>query len=268
MVAAGSTELISLDGLHVRLGSWRGSDHIGYLAPLGDARRRAVEAGLVRLRERGFSRVVTSAIAEPDLSAFAGLGFDEHERLHLLAHDLAAVEPPPWRATRRARPLDREAVLGIDHAAFQPFWQLDSEGLADAISATPTTRYRVTVDGGTPTGYAVFGLAGSRGYLQRLAVHPTHAGRGLASTLIRDGLRWLQRRGASRTLVNTQVTNDRALRVYLQHGFVLQPYQLVVLTATLHGGTTSTAVRRPTLPASFTPPEFTAPEFIPPALGS
>ncbi|MFN0029085.1 MAG: GNAT family N-acetyltransferase [Acidimicrobiales bacterium] len=240
LVVAGSTELISLDGLHVRLGSWRGSDHIGYLAPLGDVRRRPIEAGLARLRERGFTRVVTSAIAEPDLAAFSGLGFEEHERLHLLAHDLATVESAPWRATRRARPLDRDAVLDIDHAAFQPFWQLDREGLADAISATPTTRYRVTVDGGKPTGYAVFGLAGDRGYLQRLAVHPSHAGHGLGSILIRDGLRWLQRRGASRTLVNTQVTNARALRVYLQHGFVLQSYQLVVLTAALHGGSATT----------------------------
>lgn len=83
----------------------------------------------------------------------------------------------------------------------------------------------------------LFGLAGRRGYLQRLAVDPDHAGHGLGSLLIRDGLYWLTRRGAHSALVNTQTRNDRALHVYLSHGFVLQPYKLVVLTTTL----TSTA---------------------------
>ena len=105
--------------------------------------------------------------------------------------------------------------------------------------ATPVSRYRVTTERGRPTGYAVFGLAGRRGYLQRLAVDPAHAGQGLASVLIRDGLRWLVRRGASSALVNTQIRNARALHVYRGHGFVLQPYQLVVLSATLATGGTA-----------------------------
>lgn len=233
LVAAGSAELIALDGLHLRMGPWRGSDEVAYLAPLGEPRRGAIEAALSRLRAKGYRRVVTSAIAEPEIGAFADLGFVEHERLHLLAHDLLDVEGVPFRATRRARPTDRRRVLGIDEAAFESFWRLDAEGLADAVAATPVTRYRVTTDRGRITGYAIFGLAGRRGYLQRLAVQPDHGGQGLGSLLIRDGLRWLSRRGASSALVNTQTRNDRALHVYLSHGFVLQTYQLVVLTASL-----------------------------------
>jgi ribosomal protein S18 acetylase RimI-like enzyme len=76
----------------------------------------------------------------------------------------------------------------------------------------------------------VFGWSAERGYLQRLAVHPEHRGRGLAETLISDGLRWLRRRGALTTLVNTQEANERALRLYQRVGFVLEPYGLVVLT--------------------------------------
>lgn len=233
LVSAGSAELIALDGQHLRLGPWRGSDRVAYLAPLGEPRRPVIEAALARLRTRQFTEVITSAIAEPDLDAFNGLGFSERERLHLLAHDLGGVDPVSWRSTRRARPRDRAEVLHIDHAAFEPFWQLDAEGLSDAVNATPVSRYRVTTDGGRPTGYAVFGLAGRRGYLQRLAVDPDHSGQGLASVLIRDGLRWLSRRGAHNALVNTQTRNERALHVYLTHGFVLQPYKLVVLSASL-----------------------------------
>ncbi len=233
MVSAGSAELIALEGQHLRLGPWRGSHDVAYLALLGEPRRRVLEAALERVRERGFSQVITSAVAEPDINGFLELGFVEHERLHLLAHNLDGVHPVSWRATRRARPTDRTNVLHIDRAAFEPFWQLDAEGLADAIGATPASRYRITTDGKRPTGYAVFGLASRRGYLQRLAVDPAYAGRGLASLLIRDGLGWLSRRGATSALVNTQTVNERALQVYLEHGFVLQPYQLVVLTASL-----------------------------------
>ena len=183
---------------------------------------------------RGITAIASdAAVAEPDIDPFVELGFVEHERLHLLAHDISGVCPVSWRATRRARPADRSDVLRIDRAAFEPFWQLDAEGLADAIGATPASRYRVTTDGKRPTGYAVFGLAARRGYLQRLAVDPDYTGRGLASLLIRDGLNWLSHRGATSALVNTQIVNERALRVYLDHGFVLQPYQLVVLTASL-----------------------------------
>ncbi len=233
MVSAGSAELIALEGQHLRLGPWRGSHDVAYLALLGEPRRRVLEAALERVRARGFSQVITSAVAEPDIDPFVELGFVEHERLHLLAHDISGVRPVSWRATRRARPADRSDVLRIDRAAFEPFWQLDAEGLADAIGATPASRYRVTTDGKRPTGYAVFGLAARRGYLQRLAVDPDYTGRGLASLLIRDGLNWLSHRGATSALVNTQIVNERALRVYLDHGFVLQPYQLVVLTASL-----------------------------------
>lgn len=233
MATAGSAELIALDGLQLRLGPWRGSDRVAYLAPLGEPRRAAIEAAMTRLAQRGFSEVITSAIPEPELEPFVHLGFEQHEQLHLLAHDLIGVEPVSWRATRRARPTDRNRVLTIDDEAFQPFWRLDSEGLNDALAATPVTRYRVTSERGRATGYAIFGLAGRRGYLQRLAVDPAHAGLGLASLLIRDGLSWLSRRSAHSALVNTQLSNERALHVYLTHGFVLQPYRLVVMTARL-----------------------------------
>jgi ribosomal protein S18 acetylase RimI-like enzyme len=236
LASAGSAELIARDGQHLRLGPWRGRDDVAYLAPLGDPSPAVLEAAMQRLRDRGFRRVLTSAIAEPDVPPFQAFGFVEHERLHLLAHDLHGVEPVRRRASRRARLYDRDDVLRIDAAAFEPFWRLDADGLADALAATPVSRYRVTVADGRPTGYAVFGLAGQRGYLQRLAVDPAFARRGLASTLIRDGLSWLSRRNATGALVNTQTRNERALRVYLDHGFALQSYQLVVLQASVAPG--------------------------------
>ena len=177
-------------------------------------------------------QVLDDGAAEPDIGPFVGAGFGERERLHLLAHPLTDLPSASWRSTRRARPSDRHAVLDIDHRAFQPFWQLDESGLSDAVGATPVVRFRVTHERPVGvTGYAIFGLAARRGYLQRLAVDPDRSGKGLGSVLVGDGLRWLVRRGATSALVNTQETNERAYQLYLRLGFVPERYQLVVLSA-------------------------------------
>lgn len=132
---------------------------------------------------------------------------------------------------RRGRSGDWPAVLDVDGAAFSPFWRLDRGGLREAIDATPVTRLRVTDRRGTPglLAYAITGLSGDQGYLQRLAVDPGHRRGGLARALCLDGLRWLQRKGASGAVVNTQLGNNAALALYLSLGFRREQTQLAVL---------------------------------------
>jgi ribosomal protein S18 acetylase RimI-like enzyme len=172
--------------------------------------------------------VVTPALAPAEQRAFLLAGFDTHERLHLLAHDLEDLPPARRGGTRRARRGDRSAVLRLDQAAFSVFWRLDRAGLQEALEAVPSTRFRVTGDGPV-TGYAVAGRAGPHGYLQRLAVHPDHQRGGHGRVLVADALRWMQRRGAVRAVVNTQLGNEAALSLYTAVGFRLQPSGLAVL---------------------------------------
>ena len=78
------------------------------------------------------------------------------------------------KLTALKRRADRSEVLAVDHAAFPSFWRLDAAGLDEAVAATPRTRFRVAEPAATATslgGYAICGRAGSRGYVQRLAVH-------------------------------------------------------------------------------------------------
>jgi ribosomal protein S18 acetylase RimI-like enzyme len=264
-MTASGVELIAVDGQRLRLGSWRGSDRIGHLAPGVDGEAigpRALRAAMSRLAEAGYDTVMTGAVPEGEAASFFDAGFEVRERLHLLAHDLRGVDRPNRRSTRRARRSDRRAVLALDHLAFEPFWRLDETALEDSLHATPVVRFRVSTWAGersvvparpmglgsdpeqpsrTPepadpspsgdlTAYAVFGCGGDRGYVQRLAVHPRYRGRGLAEALLADGLRWLTRRGARSALVNTQEANDRALRLYQRVGFVLQPDGIIVLS--------------------------------------
>ena len=221
-----------------RTGPWRGDGQIAYLAPLPPAGAPSVDflqRCLETLQARGFTRVVTSALAPAEQRGFRSLGFEEYERLHLLSHNLEGIARPSREAAqllRRGRSADWPAVLAVDAAAFAPFWRLDAGGLSEAIDATPLTRFRVAAAGrrqADVAAYAVTGLSGNQGYLQRLAVDPRYRRRGLGRALGLDGLRWLRRKGVSEAVVNTQLGNDAALALYLSLGFRQEPMQLSVL---------------------------------------
>jgi len=208
-----------------RLGSWRGRPDVGYVAIGADtpAPPEVVYRCLDTLRARGFASVVTSALGPADALPFVDAGFAVREQLHLLArglHDLRDLRDlPPGPPTRRGRGGDRPAVLALDSRSFDDFWALDPHGLDDALHATAPSRFRVGAEGGRAVAYAITGRAGSRGYLQRLAVDPDHRHRGWGRALVVDALRWLQRHGATTAFVNTQRGNETALDLYRRCGF-------------------------------------------------
>lgn len=231
-----AAEVLQWGWERARTGPWRGDGRIAYLAPLAPAGAPSVDflrRCLDTLAARGFERVVTSALAPAEQRGFLAVGFEEYERLHLLSHNLENVPRPAEAGVplRRGRSTDWPAVLEVDAGSFAPFWRLDNEGLREAIEATPTSRFRVAAPrrGGEVLAYAVTGLSGNQGYLQRLAVHPAHRRSGLGRALGLDGLRWLRRKAVSEAVVNTQLGNEPALHLYLSLGFREEPIQLSVL---------------------------------------
>ena len=164
----------------------------------------------------------------------------------------------PWQRPRprirRGTSRDWDDVLTLDRQSFDQFWHFDRDGLQDSIEATLASRLRIIrrFDVAEPpdtnertddksnednnnqiVGYALAGHSGGSGYLQRLAVHPAVRQQGIATLLVTDALRWIRRRGARIAWVNTQKTNDRALRLYKNLGFTLQDHPLTVLYRTL-----------------------------------
>ena len=230
-----SAQTIERLGERARLATWRGDGIVAHLAP---AATRPLSAEFVTecldwLRARGFRSVVTSALSTSECEGFLRAGFDLHEHLDLLAHDLGGLPSVP-RGLRRARRRDRPLVIEVDAAAFPPFWRLHQGGLDEALVATPSVRFRVAGRGAKGlVGYAIAGRGGDTGYLQRLAVHPSARGRGLGRALVVDALVWLRRRGAQRAMVNTQRTNQGALALYQACGFRLLPEGLSVLARQL-----------------------------------
>ena len=175
--------------------------------------------------------IVTSALAASEQRSFHNAGFVGREDLHLLRHSLTAIPDPthPRVSQRAGRRTDTRAVIDIDQRSFDDFWILDRESLMSARKATPTHRYRIATVDRSVAGYAITGRASNSSFLQRLGVDPTHRGRGIGSQLVIDALHWAARCGATNMLVNTQVSNEAAVRLYESLGFVLSSDKLTVL---------------------------------------
>jgi ribosomal protein S18 acetylase RimI-like enzyme len=235
-VGAANVDVIRWGRERVRTGPWRGDQAIAYLSPLPDAPLPSVvfvRRCLDQLAARGFERVITSALSPAEQAGFLGAGFEIHERLHLLEHNLHHIPRVDTSALRRAGAEDHAAVLAVDGRAFPPFWRIDEQSLGEALSATPTSRFRVAVLDGAMVGYAVTGRAGRRGFLQRLAVDPDHQRRGMGRALAVDALRWLRRWRVDKAVVNTQMGNEAALALYESLGFRRESTGLSVLSAAL-----------------------------------
>ena len=231
-----------------RAAPWRGHADIAHLV-LGErvpSDPSVIDSCLQALRRSGDATVVTTAMPPGDALPFVDAGFAMRERLHLLEHDLVTLpvaRPNPPRL-RRAWRTDRASVLALDLLAFDEFWQLDDQGLREALRATPAVRFRVGEPGTPPVGaseparfeaaaYAITGRAGHQGYLQRIAVHPDDRRQGWGRLLVLDALRWLRRHDVRRALVNTQWTNEGAVALYESCGFRRLPVGLCVLDRNL-----------------------------------
>lgn len=240
------------DGIAARLPREMGLGHDRFRLSRWYPDQRAVQIGLTpqvrppshssvrwmlhHLGRRGVETAVTVALRDHELPPFLDNGFEVRETLVVLSTDLdphRAARPSGTNPRlRRARRTDRRTVLEVDHAAFDPSWWIGAEGLADALAATPSSRFRVAGD--TPVGYVIGGRSASMGYVQRLAVRPEYEGCGIGAALLDDVLGWMARRGVRRSMVNTQQGNERALALYLSRGFRPEYEGLTVLHRSLH----------------------------------
>jgi ribosomal protein S18 acetylase RimI-like enzyme len=227
---ASTSTTLRLGGWTARVSPWRRDALTAHLVPADPVAPLPADlpAALDDLVPLGYRDVLTAALPPDTADHYLAAGFTPRQDLALLQIDLQTVDlPAGGPSVRRPHRAEWREIVEVDAAAFDHFWHLDVEGLNEARGATPSSRVRVTAP--KVVGYAITGRAGRRGYVQRLAVHPDAAGRGWGSALLLDGLRWLQLRGAQDAVVNTQVSNERALVLYRRYGFVDVPGGLVVV---------------------------------------
>jgi len=225
-------------GVQVRFSPWYGSGGAVLLsAPPRvwvhnpDFLARAMALG----RESGYSRFLVQATSEAQRQVLSAAGYEQVDELYVLyrsnGRPLPEVSAMPGLA-RLGRGLraHQEEVIAVDRRCFEPFWAMNHAALAEALLATPRTRFRVLTYGDEDRviGYAIFGMGGGEGYLQRIAVDPEFQRRGFATRMIVDGLRWSKRWRARRVGVNTQRRNHTALQLYLSLGFEMAPEGIAI----------------------------------------
>ncbi|MHB8190160.1 MAG: GNAT family N-acetyltransferase [Ferrimicrobium sp.] len=226
------TVMLEIAGRVVRLSPWYGSDG-AVLVGMAPQLWQSDSSWLTRVQkeaaERGFSALLIQATSAVQRAMLERMSFEEVDELHVLFKSLRDTLPSaPVTAQefsiRRTREVDLAEVLRVDNRCFEPFWMMNEAALLEATMATPRYRFRIATAGHNDeiVGYAISGLGAGEGYLQRIAVDPEWQGRGFATSLVVDGLRWAKRWRARRVGVNTQKRNETAFRLYCRLGFVAQ----------------------------------------------
>ncbi len=135
---------------------------------------------------------------------------------------------------RPCQPDDLPVLAHLDARTFTPLWHFGVDGLRELLF---TSRLQVATIDETLVGYTSITYRDGSAHLARLAVHPQWQGRGFGHMLLLDALLDAQRESINTVLLNTQVHNVRAERLYRSYGF-RPTNQVVPVLAKLVGAST------------------------------
>jgi ribosomal protein S18 acetylase RimI-like enzyme len=128
------------------------------------------------------------------------------------------VDSPSAHRVRYMQEAEVEALLSLDHEAFQPPWRMDAAAFHETFrrSLLATVLDSPT---GEPIGYQMSIPTTQGVHLARLAIRPPFQGHGYGRTLMVHLLNHFHRRRAPVITLNTQSDNTRSFRLYHGLGF-------------------------------------------------
>jgi ribosomal protein S18 acetylase RimI-like enzyme len=171
------------------------------------------------LGEVGATAVLSPPLPRSAQQAWREADFQPYASLALMRRSLDPV-PPPGHIIAEGTHDQLADALEIDAAAFDGFWRFDAHALEEAIAATPrSVLHLVMADESRIAGYAVTGIGNTLAYLQRVAVDPQFQGHGIGRSLVRASARWARKEGGTAIMLNTQVENEPAIRLYESEGY-------------------------------------------------
>lgn len=183
-----------------------------------------------RVMDCGAPSVLSPPLPGSSLRTWENVGYHKFLQLALMRLSLERKPPAPSHLVVETEAGDLTDLLAIDAAAFSQFWRFDRLGLEEALSATGRSSVIIIRDSnGKPTGFAIVGFGTAISYLQRVAVHPDWQGEGMGRSLVRVAARKAREAGARVMLLNTQIDNEPAMRLYESEGYVRLPDPLHLL---------------------------------------
>ncbi len=189
----------------------------------------------MRLNALGVMQVGALLLRRWLMPYMESLGFHYSEDVVTLRRDsgdvLPALRSDPH--IRRIEWGEAPAVAEVDHAAFDPIWQLSTPALRQA--ARISALFTVAELDGRFVGYQLTTLHSDGAHLARLATLPELQGQGIGGALLSDMLNHFTRRGITSYSVNTQQTNEQSQRLYRRYGFELSGVDMPFWTQFLSG---------------------------------
>ena len=218
--------ILRAGGVVARVRPWAFESNVAHLVLYNQSRLPTpsdITEWVNGLRAAGYDTIRTGAVGAQAGARFERLGFEAIQSLVLLENrnvgSVTKTSPKNSAAVARLATDDDQDASRVDVAAFGEGWCIDRVGIGDVRSATPRHRARAIRSNKELVAYAISGRDGRNGYIQRLAVLPTHQHRGHGVSLVTDSLRWMARWRVQRALVNTHIGNEAALALYHRLGF-------------------------------------------------
>jgi len=181
------------------------------------------------LGPRGSGTVYSPALYPSATKVWASAGFTLFRLLDVMELTLGTDMRPPEYVMEATSAPDWQPLVEIDRLAFDEFWRMSEAGLDEAMRATPRAIVITARVDDEVAGYSLVGSQMTVSYLQRVAVAPAFAGRGVGGSLVRSSARWASRRGSRALVLNVRPENDRARRLYQREGFQTRETSLHLL---------------------------------------
>ena len=113
-------------------------------------------------------------------------------------------------------------MVALWREVFPPSANIPKRDIAIKLTVQPEL-FLVAVDGEELIGTAMVGFDGHRGWLNYLAVKPSHRRRGIGSALVQQAEADLSALGCPKLNLQVRADNDAVVAFYRRHGFEIEP---------------------------------------------
>lgn len=204
-------------------GHWRGRRDIGLVLETskGSSRDALIDRLVSRFREDGLRAVV---ISQDEVQSFGTWyrtrGWAILDRLLAFRLALSPVEYDGANllSISRFQHQDLDVLTELDRVAFPWLWWNEPSDFLAYVSSANVAAYLARHDGRL-VGYVSYSARNDRGYLDRLAIHPSLSRRGHGSRLLVFALRRMRQVGVREVGLTTQEANTAAQELYRHFGF-------------------------------------------------